>query len=90
VNSFTKLAAMSIIALGGALVGVIGGWNFGSLTIDLNQQELASLGAGGGVTLAVIGCFLASEYAEARARNQQHLIVLKRLPTMLAGVRSEQ
>jgi hypothetical protein len=81
---------MLVIALGGALVGVIGGWNFGSLTIDLSQEELASLGAAGGVVLAVIGCFLASEYADARARNQQHLIVLRRLPTMLAGVRPQQ
>jgi hypothetical protein len=88
VTSFSKLTAMAIIALGGALGGVIGGWNFGSLKIDLNREELASLGAAGGVLFAVIGCFLASEYAEAQARNQQHLIVLRRLPGVLTGARS--
>lgn len=75
----TKLAAMLAIGGGGALTGIMGGWNSGPVRLELNQDELALLGAAGGVLLAAIGCYLASEYADARAKNQMYLRILKRL-----------
>lgn len=75
----SKLTAMLAIGGGGALVGTMSGWNSGPVRLELNQEELAILGAAGGVLLAAVGCYLASEYAEARARNQMYLRILKRL-----------
>ena len=83
----TKLAAIVIIAVGGALVGAMGGWNFGPLTLELTRVDLVLFGTVGGVTLALTGCCFASEYEEARARNRIYLTTLRRLARIGNGVR---
>lgn len=89
-TSMIKLAAIAVIAAGGTLAGVIGGWNFGPLTLQLGPEELAMVGGACGIFLAVVGCCLASEYADARARNQVYLTVLRRLAGVIGCRRRKE
>lgn len=74
-----KWAATALIGVGGALVGVMVGWDLGPATLDLGRTELATLGGAVGFLLALTGCYLASEYAQASAQNRRHLAILGRL-----------
>jgi hypothetical protein len=85
VTSLTKLAATVVIGAGGALVGIIGGWNLGQLTLELSRDQLTLVGGAGGILLALTACRFASEYAQARAQNERHLASLRRLATFAAA-----
>jgi hypothetical protein len=83
----SKWAAIAIIGAGGAMVGVMFGWNLAPLTVELGHDHLVAIGAAAGVLLALGGCGLASEHAQARARNQKQLEMLRRLASLHAGGR---
>ena len=74
-----KLTAKAVLIAGGALVGLLGGWNLGPLTLDVSREQLGWLGAGGGLLLAALGCHFASEWAEARDQRRTQAVVLQRL-----------
>jgi len=83
VTTIFKWAATALIGAGGAIVGVMVGWDLGPATMNLSRTELATLGGTIGLFLAVIGCYLASEYAQASAQNRRHLAILGRLASSL-------
>lgn len=74
-----KAVAMAVITGGGALAGLIGGWNCGPLNPQVGPDQLAFLGATGGSLLSLCGCHMAMEYAEARARNEKYVRFIRRL-----------
>src|SRR5262245_42280601 len=90
----TKVAATIFIGAGGALAGVLGGWNLGPVTVELSREQLSLVGALGGALLALTGSCCAIEYAQARDQNEKHLVRLKRLAALtqpaLSTVRFEK
>ncbi len=79
-----KLAATAIIGVGGALTGAIPGLDLGPLTLELSREYLALLGAAGGGLFALTGCCIATEHAQARAKNKKQLARLSRIAALAA------
>lgn len=68
--SKTKFIGVSIIVGGAALVGAIAGWELGMCRFEVSRDQLATVGAGCGAILAVMGCASAIERSEARAQSR--------------------
>jgi thioredoxin 1 len=78
-SAIKTFVAVALIGLGGALIGMISGWEFGHLSLDLGRGPLAWLGAAGGGLVTIAVARQASEKSEARARSQQQLEILRKL-----------
>ena len=74
-----RVAAMGLIGLGGAFIGMICGWDLGPLSLELGRGNLAWLGAAGGGLATFAATRHASERSEARARSQEQLEILRKL-----------
>jgi hypothetical protein len=84
VTSLSKLSATAVIVSGGALVGVIAGWDLAPMTLQLGAAQLATLCAVIGALFTLTGCCYASEAAEARAETHRQLARIARLNLLIA------
>jgi len=82
--TFTKLPAIVLITVGGSLVGAIASADLGPLTLEVGQTQLTVLCAVAGALFALTGSCLASEYAEARDKNQRQLDRLTKLKLLIS------
>jgi hypothetical protein len=83
-----KLSATIALAIGGAVVGLIAGWETGPLTLELSRTDLALIGSvGTGLFFLTCSC-LATERAEARAHRQREIARLAMVTKQVRAIRS--
>ena len=75
--SNTKLAGSFLIVGGAALVGAMVGWDLGPLRLEVSQDQSATVLAGFGGILALLGCGFAIERSEAHARSRETMLRLE-------------
>jgi len=84
VTAFTKWPAIVVITVGGTLVGAIASADLGPLTLEFGQTQLTVVCALTGALFSLTGGCFASEYAEAREKNQRQFDKLTKLTSLIA------
>jgi thioredoxin 1 len=74
-----RVAAMGLIGLGGAFIGMICGWDLGPLSLELGRGNLAWMGAASGGLATIAATRHASERSEARARSQKQMEIIRKV-----------
>jgi thioredoxin-like negative regulator of GroEL len=74
-----RYSAVVLLGLGGTIVGMMSGWEFGPVSLELGRDCLTWVGAASGCLLTVAATCYATERSEARTRNRRQIEFLRNL-----------